>query len=129
MFWAWILALNILGFVFYLFGHLVMAHFGTPKFIPAQSHYLSNLFTWVCIDWRLFVMAARSFAYAAKLIINLDVPNVYPFFPFCSHLSRGSRNIRKIYGLSVLPYIVPLCIGIGFVFLKCSLVNMVLEFE
>ena len=67
--------------------------------------------------------------YAAELIVNLDVPNVYSFFPFCSHLSRGSRNIRKKYGLSVSPCIVLLCIDIGFVFPKCSPVNMVLEFE
>jgi hypothetical protein len=74
-------------------------------------------------------MAARSSAYAAELIVSLDVPNVYPFFPFCSHISRGSMNIKKRYGLSVSPCIVPLCIGIGFVFPKCSPVNMVLEFE
>ena len=86
MFWAWILALNVSGFVFDLFGHPVMAHFGTPKSIPAHSQYLSSLFSWVCIDWRLFVMAARSSAYAAELIVSFDVPNVYPFFPLCSHL-------------------------------------------
>jgi hypothetical protein len=74
-------------------------------------------------------MAARSYAYVAELTVSLDVPNVYSFLPFCSHLSRGSKNIRKRYGLSVSPCIVPLCIGIGFVFPKCSPVNMVLEFE
>ena len=57
------------------------------------------------------------------------MPNVYPFFPLCSHLRSGSRNIRRMYGLSVSPCIVPLCIGMSFVFLKCSPVNMVLEFE
>ena len=75
------------------------------------------------------MIAARSSAYAAELIVSLNVPNVYPFFPLCSHLSRSSRNIRKRYGLSVSPCIVSLCIGIGFVFPKCSPVNMVLEFE
>jgi hypothetical protein len=74
-------------------------------------------------------MVARSSAYAAELIVSLDVPNVYQFFPLCNHLNRGSKNIRKRYGLSVSPCIVPLCIGIGFVFPKCSPVNMVLEFE
>ena len=74
-------------------------------------------------------MAASSFAYAAELIVSLDEPNVYPFFPLCSHLSRDSKNIRKRYGLSISPYIVSLCIGISFVFPKCSPVNMVLEFE
>ena len=70
---------------------------------------------------------AKSSAYAAEFIVILDVPNVYPFLPLCSHLSNGSRNIRKRYGLSVSPCIVPLCIGIGFVFPKCSPMNMVLE--
>ena len=74
-------------------------------------------------------MAAKSSAYAAELIVILDVPKVYPFLPLCSHLSKGSRNNRKMYGLSVSPCIVPLCIGIGFVFPKCSPVNMVLELE
>ena len=75
------------------------------------------------------MIAARSYAYAAELIVSLDVPNVYPFFPLCSHLSRGSRNIKKRYGPSVSPCIVPLCIGMGFVLPKCSPMNMVLEFE
>ena len=71
------------------------------------------------------MIAAKSSAYAAELIVNWDVPNVYPLFPVCSHLSSGSRNIRKRYGLSVSPCIVPLCIGMGFVLPKCSPVNMV----
>ena len=75
------------------------------------------------------MIAARSSAYTAELIVNLDVLNVYPFFPLYSHLSRGSRNIRKRYGLSVSPCIMPLCMGIDFVFPKCSPVNMVLEFR
>ena len=81
-----------------------MAHFGILRSIPAHSQYLSSLFSWVYIDWRLLVIDARSSAYAAKLIVNLDVPNVYPFFPICSHLSSGSKNIRKRYGLSVALY-------------------------
>ena len=129
MFRAWILCLNSSGFIFDLFGHLVMAHFGIPRSIPAHSQYLSILFNWVCIDWRLLVIATRSSAYAAELIVSLDVPNVYPFFPVCSHLSSGSKNIRKKYGLSVSPCIVPRCIGMGFVLPKCSPVNMVLELE
>ena len=75
------------------------------------------------------MIAARSSAYTAELIVSLDVPNVYPFFPLYSHLSRGSRNIKNRYGLSVLPCIVPICMGMGFVFPKCSPVNIVLEFE
>ena len=77
----------------------------------------------------MLVIAARSSSYAAELIVSLDVLNVYSFFPLCSHLSRGSRNIRKRHGLSVSPCIVPFCIGIGFVFSKCSPVNIVLDFE
>ena len=49
---------------------------------------------------------------------------MYSLFPRCSQCSSGSKNIRKRYGLSV-----PLCIGLNFIFPKCSLVNMVLEFE
>ena len=74
-------------------------------------------------------MAARSSAYVAELIVILDVPNVYPLCPRCSHRSSGSKNIRKRYGLRVSPCIVPLYIGMGFVFLKCFPVNIVLEFE
>jgi hypothetical protein len=59
------------------------------------------------------VIAARSSAYVAELIVSLDVPNVYPCFPLCSHLSKGSKNIKKMYGLSVSPCIVPLCIGVS----------------
>ena len=129
MFWAWILALNVFGFVFDLFGHPMMAHFGTPKSILAQLQYLSNFLSCVYIDWKFLVITAKSSAYVAKLIVSLDVPNVYPLFLLCSHLSRGSRNIRKRYRLSVSPCIVPLCIGIGFVFPKCSPINMVLELE
>ena len=45
MFWAWILDLNVSDFVFDLFGHPVMAHFGIPRSIPYHSQYLSNLFS------------------------------------------------------------------------------------
>ena len=58
-------------------------------------------------------MIAKSSAYAAELMVSFDVPSVYPFFPLCSHLSNGSKNIRNKYGLSVSPCMVPLCIGIG----------------
>ena len=95
--------MNVSGFVFYLFGQPVMAHFGTPRSIPAQLQYLSNLFSCVCINCRLFVITARSSAYATELIVSLDVPNVYPFFPFCSHRNNGSKNIKKRYLLSVSP--------------------------
>ena len=74
-------------------------------------------------------MAAKSSAYAAELIVSLDVPNVYPLFPRCSQRNSGSKNIRKRYGLNVSSCIVLLCIDMSFVCPKCSHVNMVLELE
>ena len=127
MFCTWICALNVFSFVFDLFGHPVIAHFGTPRSIPAHSQYLSSLFSWFCIDCRLFEMIAKSSAYAAELMVSLDVPSVYPFLPLCNHLSNGSKNIRNRYGLSVSPCMGPLCIGIGSVLPKCSPVNIVLD--
>ena len=87
-----------------LLGHPVMAHFCTSKSIPAHSQNLSSLFNCICSDWRLFVIAARSSAYAAELMVSFDVPNVYPFLPLCSHLSNGSRNNRNKYGFRVSPW-------------------------
>ena len=104
-----------------------MAHFYTSKSIPAHSQNLSSLFNCVCSDVRLFVIAARSSAYAAELMFSFDVPNVYPFLPLCSHLSSGSRNIRNRYGLKVSHWIMPLWMGMGFVLPKCSPVNMVVD--
>ena len=98
---AWICALNVFGLVFDLFGQPVIAHFGTPRSIPAHSQYLSSLFSWVCIDCKLFEMTAKSFAYAAEFMVSLDVPSVYLLFPLCNHLSNGSKNIKNRYGLSV----------------------------
>ena len=106
-----------------------MAHLGTPNSIPDYSQNLSILFKCICIDSRLFARAAKSSAYAAELTVIFDVPNVYQFCPFCSHRNSGSKNIINKYGLSVSPCIVPLCIGIGFVFPKYSLVNIVLDCE
>ena len=103
-----------------MFGHPVTAHFGIPRSIPAHSQNLSSLFSCVCSDSSLLAIAARSSAYAADEILILDVPNVYPFFPCCSHLSRGSKNMINRYGLRVSPCIVPLCMGIGCVLPKCS---------
>ena len=60
----------------------------------------------------LFVIIARSFAYIAEFIVILDVPNEYPYFPFCNQFRSGSRSIMNKYGLKVSPWIVPLCIGI-----------------
>ena len=117
------------SFVFDLFGQPVIAHFGTPRFIHAHSQYLSSLFSWICVDCRLFEMIVKSSAYAAELMVNLDVPSVYPFSPLCNHLINGYKNIKNRYGLSVSPCMVPLCIRIGFVLPKCSSVNIVLDWE
>jgi hypothetical protein len=54
------------------------------------------------------MITARSSAYATELIVSLDVSNVYPLYPRCSQRSSGSKNIKKMYGLSVSPCIVPL---------------------
>lgn len=121
--------MNVSGFAFDLFGQPVIVHFGIGSSIPVHSQYLSSLFSWICSDWRLFVMIARSFAYVAEFIINLDVPNVYPFSLFYSQRNNSSRKIKNRYGLSMSPCIVPLCMGVGFGFLKCSPINMVLEYE
>ena len=43
------MALNISGFVCDLFGQPVIAHFCTPRSIPAQLEYLSSLCSCVCI--------------------------------------------------------------------------------
>ena len=76
-----------------LLGQPIIAHLGIPRSMSAHSQYLSSLFSCVCSDGSLLVITARSSAYAAKLIVVFDVPNVYPFLPLCSHLSSGSRNI------------------------------------
>ena len=74
-------------------------------------------------------IAARSSAYAADDILTLDVPKVYPLFPCCNHLRRGSRNMINRYGLRVSPCIVPLWMGIGRVLLMCSPVKIVEDCE
>ena len=127
MFCAWNFALKVFGFVFDLFGHPVIAHLGTPRSIHAHSQYLSSLSSWVCIDCRLFEMAAKSSAYAAELMVSLDVPSVYPFLSLCSQLNSGCKNIINRYGLSVSPCMVLLCMGICFVLPKCYPVNMMLD--
>ena len=105
---ACIRVLKIMGFILDLFGHPVTAHLGIPRFIPTHSQNLSNLFNCICSDSSLLAIAARSSAYAADKTLILDVPKVYPLFPCCNHLRRGSKNIINKYGLRVSPYIVPL---------------------
>ena len=126
---AWIRALKIVGLSLDLFGYPVTAHLGIHRSIPAHSQNLSSLFNYICSDSSLLAIAARSSAYDADEILTLDVPNVYPLFPCCSHRKSGSRNIMNKYGLRILPCIIPLWIGIGKVFPKCSPVNIVEDCE
>ena len=77
----------------------------------------------------MFEIIAKSFAYAAELIVILDVPNVYLFLLVCSQRNSGSKNMRKRYGLSVSPWMVPLCIGLGFVLPKWFPVYIVVDCE
>ena len=86
-----------------LLGHPVIAHFVIPKSISTHSQYLSSLFNCFCSDVNLFVIIARSSAYAIEFIVIFDVPSVYPCFPFCSHRKSDSRNIINKYGLRVSP--------------------------
>ena len=67
-----------MGFILELLGHPVTAHLGIPRSIPAHSQKLSNLFTCVCNDFNLLVIAAKVLVYAADEILTLDVPKVYP---------------------------------------------------
>ena len=122
-------ALNVFWFNLDLFGHPVIAHFGIPRSIPAHSQNLSNLFSCICIDVSLFAIIARLSVYAAKFIVILDVPNVYPFLPLSNHLDSGSTNIIKRYGLRMSPCIVPYCIDIFCILPKCYSINMVFECE
>ena len=76
--------------------------------MPAHSQNLSSLLSCVCSDFNLLAIAAKSSAYVVEEIFTLDVPNVYPLFPSCNHLRRGSKNMMNRYGLRVSPCIVPL---------------------
>ena len=91
-----------------LFGHPVTAHLGIPRSMPAYSQILSSLLSCICRDFNLLAMVAKSSVYAAEEIFTLEVPNVYPLFPCCNHLRRGSKNMMNKYGLRVSPCIVPL---------------------
>jgi hypothetical protein len=81
------------------------------------------------MDFMLLVIMAKSSAYAAEFSVYCDVLSLYPRLSCSSHLSRGSRNMIKRYGLSVSPYMVLLCMCTGFVLPKYVLVNIVDEFE
>jgi hypothetical protein len=107
----------------------VTTHFGMPRSIPAHSQYLSSLFNWNGRGVKLLDVAARSSAKVAELSFVLEVLKMYPLFPLYSHLRNGSRNMVKIYGLNVSPCMILLCICIGCVLPKCSLVSVVVDCE
>ena len=107
----------------------MIAHSIIARSIPAHSQYLSTLFGSCCSDVSLLVSIAKSSAYGAEVIVILDVPSVYPCFPCGDHRRSDSRDIMNKYGLTVSPWIVPLCIGIFCVWPKCSPVNIVFECE
>jgi hypothetical protein len=75
------------------------------------------------------VIIARSFAYAVELSVYCDVLSLYPKLPLSNHLSSGSRNIMKRYGLSMSLCMVPLCMCIGLVLPKYDPKNIVDELE
>jgi hypothetical protein len=70
------------------------------------------------MDLILFEIMARLSAYVVEFIVYCHVLSWKPRFPRSSHLSRGSKNMIKRYGLSVSPCMVPLCICTGFVIPK-----------
>jgi hypothetical protein len=61
---------------------------------------------------------AKSSAYAAELSVYYDVLSLYPKLPLSSHLSSGSRDMIKRYGLSVSPCMIPHCMWTGLVLPK-----------
>ena len=91
-----------------LFGHPIIVHLGIPRSMLAHSHNLSNLLSCICSDFNLLAIAAKSSVYVVEEIFTLNVPNVYPLFPCCNHLRRGSKNMMNRYELRVSSCIVPL---------------------
>ena len=77
----------------------------------------------------MFLITAKSSAYAAEFSLVLEVWKVYRLFPICSHHNSGSRKIINRYGLSVLPCMVPLYMRIGCVLPKYSPMQVVVECE
>jgi hypothetical protein len=61
--------------------------------------------------------------------VYCDVMSLYPRLLLSSHLSSGSRDMIKRYGLNVSPWMVPLCMWTGLVFSKCIPKNIVDELE
>ena len=66
----------------------------------------------------LLVIIAKSSTYAAELSVYCNVLSLYPKLPLSSHLGSGLRDIKKRYGLSVSPCMVPLYMWMGLVLAK-----------
>jgi hypothetical protein len=110
-----------------LLGHPAMAHLGIPSSMPTHWQNLSILFICGRMCFMSFVIMAKSSAYVAELSVYCDVLSLYARLPLSNHLSSGSKNMMKRYGLSVSPCIVPLCMCTGLVLRKCDPKNIVDE--
>jgi hypothetical protein len=117
------------GSICLLLGHPVMAHLGMPSSIPAYRQNLSILFNCGCMCFMSLVIMAKSSTYATEVSVCCDVLSLYPRLPLSSHLSSGSRDMIKTYGLSMSPCMVPLCMWTGLVLPKCDPKNIVDELE
>jgi hypothetical protein len=98
----WIYALNVVASMYLLLGHPMMAQLGMPSSIPAHWQNLCILFICGCMCFILFVIMAKSSAYAVELSVYCDVLSLYPKLPRSNHLSSGSRDMIKRYGLVCL---------------------------
>ena len=68
-----------------------MAHFYTLKSIHAHSQYISSFSTWICNNWKLFEIVTMSYVFVVELMVNLDVPNIYPFLSLYNQRSNGFK--------------------------------------
>ena len=75
-------------------------------YLPFRKICLVYLIVFVVSN--ALAIAARSYVYVVDEILTLNVPNVYPLFPCCNHLRRGSKSMIDRYRLRVSPCIVPL---------------------
>jgi hypothetical protein len=66
-------ALKVVASIGLLFGQPMMTHLGIPSSIPAHWQNLSILLICGCMDLILFVIMARSSAYAVEFIVYCDV--------------------------------------------------------
>jgi hypothetical protein len=66
-------ALKVVAGMGLLLGQPVMAYFGMPSSIPIHWQNLPILFICGCMCFILFVIMARSSAYAAELSMYCDV--------------------------------------------------------